>query len=130
MGIWCEILRRHTVDGVLILPADLIEFPETVHIKDRPDITSLGNLRRVKGGLFIRDCVNLSSLGDLRIIDGPLDCLNCPELSDLGELSQVRGFINVGDTAVRSIPDHLEILPLMPGIPTAKISSYMHARSE
>jgi hypothetical protein len=130
MGTWCETLRRHTVDGVLVLPPELVDFPDTVHIKNRPDIVSLGNLRRVKGGLFIRDCIHLSSLGDLKIIDGPLDCLNCPELSDLGELSQVRGYINVGDTAVPSIPDELRIIPLMPGLRVAKISSYLHPRAE
>jgi hypothetical protein len=121
----CDGSLLHFIrDGILVLPESLVDFPRSLHIRNCQQIVSLGNLRSVKGGLYLLGCTALNSLGDLEFLDGPLDCQDCPNLKDTGRLKRAAGYINVGETSVREIPDQVKILPLFSNYPAPRITSF------
>jgi hypothetical protein len=116
-------VRRFIVDGSLQLPEWLRDFPEPLSIKGADELKSLGNLRSVKGGLYIWDCVNLRDFGELKSVFGPVECQNCPKLDDISHLEQVRGYIDLEDSLVSDLPQRFRLVPLMPSLkPFIKLS--------
>lgn len=101
-------------DGVLDLPEEWRDFPNPLSIKGLRGLVSLGNLRTIKGGLYIWDCLDLKDFGDLTTVVGPIDCQNCPSLEDVSHLQQARGFVDLEDSRVSSLPDRFTLLPLLP----------------
>ena len=81
---------------------------------DSSSITSLGNLRAVRGGYLQVSSTQLETLGPLENVDGGAVINNCPNLRSLGSLECVSGDLYMNDTPledlgvlVKSGPIHL-----------------------
>ena len=64
------------------------------------EITSLGNLQSVNGGLDLYKCNQLTSLGNLQSVGGDLGLSWCDNLTSLGNLKSVGGDLNLFGTLI------------------------------
>lgn len=58
-------------------------------------LESLGNLKKVKGDLYLIYYLDLISLGDLEYVYGNLNLYGCEKLKDLGKLKAITGRVNI-----------------------------------
>lgn len=119
-----EDVRPYLVGGRLTLPSSIINYPTAWHISRVAELESLGNLRTINGGLYIKDCPNLASLGDLIAINGPLVIERCFRLTDIGALKEVVGWVDLGSTSVETVSPKLAVTQLIPQIPAMTITSF------
>ena len=83
---WNELLRL--LNGKPFIFDDDLDLSYT-------EITSLGNLQSVNGGLNLSGCDKLNSLGNLQSVNGFLDLSWCNNLTSLGNLQSVNGNLNL-----------------------------------
>lgn len=107
-------IDRYLINGEITLPEEMRDFPGPLHIIEKQNLYSLGNLRSVRGGLYLWDCENLNSFGDLKSLDGPLDCRNCPRLTTVGKLRHASGFVNLESTSVKELAPDFRLDAILP----------------
>jgi hypothetical protein len=73
-----------------------------VDLRDRQDISDLGNLIGVVGNLWLL-WSSIESLGDLQFVDGDLSLWGCKKIKTLGKLKKVEGGLSLSYSSIQSL---------------------------
>jgi len=73
-----------------------------VDLRERKDISDLGNLVGVEGDLWLGSS-SIESLGDLEFVDGDLGLYYCKDITTLGKLKKVGGDLSMTFSPIESL---------------------------
>jgi hypothetical protein len=73
-----------------------------VNLRERKDISDLGNLVGVMGYLNLGES-SIQSLGDLEFVDGDLYLSKCDNIKTLGKLKKVEGDLSLWSSSIESL---------------------------
>jgi len=73
-----------------------------VYLRNRKDISDLGNLVGVEGKLHLNKS-SIESLGNLEFVNGDLFLSNCENIKTLGNLKEVSGYLNLNNSSIESL---------------------------
>ena len=73
-----------------------------VDLRDRQDISDLGNLVGVKGDLILANS-SIESLDELEFVEGIFSLYDCQNIKTLGKLKRVEGYLWLSRSSVESL---------------------------
>jgi hypothetical protein len=73
-----------------------------VILRERQDISDLGNLVGVEGELDLYDS-SIVSLGELEYVGGDLKLWDCQNIKTLGKLKKVEGYLSLSFSSIESL---------------------------